>query len=205
MVEATLGFLNENVTKWQSIAKIGEVKNKLAEVYAGIENTAMTQLEAQVNMGKVKLELKRVISQKADILNDLIEVYAQMTNKPQLAQAMADSATDLYRMRNDDMMRKVKLIIGAAVENQEALVAEYGMTAEQITDLQADYDRFMEVTGQPREYQIKSGVATTSLDELFAQATDLLSNQLDGLMKIFKRRDTAFYNGYEKARTLVEL
>lgn len=205
MVETTLGFLNENVTKWQSIAKIGEVKNKLTEVYAGIENTALTQLEAQVNMGKVKLELKRVISQKADILNDVVEVYAQMTNNPQLAQAMADSATDLYRMKNDDMMRKVKLIIGAAVENQEALVAEYGMTAEQITDLQADYDRFMEVTGQPREYQIKSGVATASLDELFAQATDLLSNQLDSLMKIFKRRDPALYTGYEKARTLVEL
>lgn len=205
MVEATLAFLNENATKWQSIAKIGEVKNQLSDVNQSIDHAAMDQQQSQISMGKVKLELKRTISVKADILNDLIEVYAKVNNKPALSQTMSDNASDLFKLKNDDMMRKVKLIIDAATEHQEALVAEYGMTAEQITDLQADYDRFLEINGQPREYKIKAGVATATLEELFSQASDLLNNQLDSLMKIFKHRDPAFYAGYEKARIVVDI
>lgn len=204
MVDATLSFLDNNAATWQSVAKIGEVKNKLNDVSQSIDAAAEVQQKAQINIGKIKLELKRTISEKADILNDIVEVYALMNGDETLAQTMADSASDLFKMKYDDMLRRVKLIIDSATENQEALVAEYGLTAEQITGLQADYDRFLELNGQPREYQIKSGVATLTLDELFTEASNLLDNQLNNLMKIFKRRDSSFYNGYLKARMVVD-
>ncbi|MCF8337914.1 MAG: hypothetical protein K9I74_08020 [Bacteroidales bacterium] len=60
------------------------------------------------------------------------------------------------------------------------------------------------INGQPREYRIKSGVATQELDALFDQADDLLNNRLDNLMKIFVNRNPNFYNGYEKARMIVD-
>lgn len=204
MVEATLSFLDANAATWQSIAKIGEVKNKLGEVNLAIDAAAETQLQSQVNAGKMKADLKRIIAEKADILNDMVEVFALMTGDQILAQQMADSASDLFKLKNDDMLRRVKQIIGAAIENQEVLTAGYGLTAEQITDLQADYDRFLELNGLPREYRIKSGVATLTLEELFTEANNLLSNQLDNLIKIFKRRDPNFYNGYLKARMVVD-
>ncbi|MBE0651752.1 MAG: hypothetical protein IH595_13045 [Bacteroidales bacterium] len=204
MVEATLSFLDNNATIWQSIAKIGDVKNKLNDLNQAIDNAAENQQQAQVSIGKIKAELKRTISEKADILNDLVEVYAQMNGDETLAQTMADSATSLFKMKNDDMLRKVKQIIDAATQNQEALTTDYGMTAEQIAGLQADYDRFLELNGQPREYQIKSSVATTSIDALMEEAISLLNNQLDKLLKIFKNRDLNFYNGYQKARMIVD-
>ena len=108
------------------------------------------------------------------------------------------------KMKNDDMLRRVKTIIDAAVQRQEELVADYGLTAEQITNVQADYDRFRELNGQPREYRIKSAVATQSPEELFTETNNLLTNQLDNLMKVFKRRDPNFYNGYLKARMVVD-
>lgn len=204
MVEATLSFLDQNAATWQSVAKIGEVKNKLGEVNLAIDGAATNQQQAQVNVGKIKNELKRTIAEKADIINDMVEVFALMTGDQKLAQQMADSASDLFKLKNDDMMRRVKQIIEAATKNQQPLTAEYGLTTEQIADLQADYDRFMELSGQPREYQIMSGMATLSLEELLAEANNLLSNQLDNLMKIFKRRDPNFYNGYLKARMVVD-
>lgn len=204
MVEATLSFLDENAAKWQSIAKIGEVKNKLGEVNLAIDGAAEEQQMAQVHVGKIKTDLKRVICEKADIMNDIAEVYALMNGDEKLAQTMADSASDLFKLKNSDMLRRVKQIIDVVVDKQEELIAEYGLTAEQVTGLQADYDRFLELNGQPREYQIKSGVATLTLEELFAEANNLLANQLDNLMKIFKRRDPTFYNGYLKARMVVD-
>jgi hypothetical protein len=58
--------------------------------------------------------------------------------------------------------------------------------------------------GRSREYSIKRGVATQSIDDLVKQGLDLLYNQLDNLMKIFKRRDPQFYHGYVLARTIVD-
>jgi len=204
MVEATLSFLDENAAVWQGIAKIGEVKNKVSAVNEAIDSSAEAQGQSQVNVGKIKVELKRTICEKADILNDLVEVYALMKNDQKLAQQMGDSASDLLRMKNDDMLRHVKLIIEAATKNQQELIDQFGLTAEQIADLQADYDRFLELNGQPREYQIKSAVATLSLEELFTELNGLLSDQLDNLMKIFKRSNPAFHNGYLKARMVVD-
>lgn len=203
MVEATMHFMDGHLAKWQSIVKIGEVRNNLGAVYQAIEVAGMEQLQSKVNTGKIKLDLKRTICEKADIMNDIIEVYAQMTGDKKLAQKMSSNASDLFRLKYDDTMRQVKVIIEAAVENQEVLTAEYGLNAEQISGLQADYDRFMEMNGQPREYQIKSAVATLTLEELFAEANNLLVNHLDNLLKIFKRRDPSFYNGYLKARMVV--
>jgi hypothetical protein len=204
MVETTLSFLDENAATWQSIAKIGEVKNQLSQLNLEIDNAAEEQQQSEVFVGKIKTTLKRTICEKADILNDIVEVYAFMSANEMLAQTMVDSASDLFKMRNGDMLRRVKQIIDAAVVNTEQLVAEYGMTAEQVTDLQADYDRFLELNGQPREYQVKTSVATLTLTELFNQVNDLLTNKLDNLMKVFKRRDPTFYSGYLKARIIVD-
>lgn len=204
MVEATLTYLDGKPTLWQSIAKIGEVKNKLGEINLAIDKAAEEQQQAQVHIGKIKLALKRTISEKADIVNDLVEIFATMTGDEALAQQMADSASDIFLMKNSDMLRTVKQIVKAATDNGEALIAEYGMTAEQVTGLQADIDRYLELNGQPREYQVKSAVATLSLEELFTEASNLLTDQLDNLMKIFKRRDPNFYNGYLKSRMVVD-
>jgi hypothetical protein len=58
--------------------------------------------------------------------------------------------------------------------------------------------------GQPREYRIKSSMATQELETLFDQADDLLNNRLDNLMKIFVNRDPDFHFGYRKARMIVD-
>nr|WP_321356083.1 hypothetical protein [uncultured Draconibacterium sp.] len=203
MLDDTLAYLDTRSTLWNSIAKIGEVKNKLTQLSLAIDTSAMQQEQSKVTLGKVKAELKRTIADKADVLNDVVEVFALMNGNEKLAEKMADSASDLYRMKYDDMQRRVKVIIDSATEHQEELIAEYGLTAEQVTDLQNDYDRLNELSGQPREYQISSAVATQTLEELFTEVNNLLENQLDNLMKVFKRRDAAFYMGYEKARMVV--
>lgn len=204
MMDATLTYLDENSALWQSIAKIGEVKNKLGSLSLAVDAAAMQQEESQVLVGKIKLALKRTICEKADIVNDVVEVFAIMNGNEKLAEKMADSTSDLFKMKNDNMLLRVKLVIDNAVNYKADLIDGYGLTDEQIVDLQADYNRYLELNGQPREYQIKSGVATQNLEELFTEANDLLTMQLDNLLKVFKRRNPNFYIGYLKARMVVD-
>ncbi len=84
------------------------------------------------------------------------------------------------------------------------LINEYGASEEQITDLKMDLDEFLTMNGMPRAYRIASDVATQDLKNLFVEANDILTNKLDRIMKIFKRSDLNFYNGYLAARVIVD-
>lgn len=204
MLDTTLAFLDENPDKWQSIAKIGDVKIQLTDISQQIGTKAEEQETSQLAIGKMKVALKRTMAQKADILNDQVEVFAIVTGNAELAELMSDSLSSLFRMKNDDMTRRVKLIITSARENQESLVPDYGVTEEQIADLENDYDSFLEINGKPGEYRVKSRMATLGLEDLFTEANHLLTDQLDNLMKIFRRRDPNFYQGYLSAREVVD-
>jgi len=204
MMDATVAYMDEHAAKWQEVAIIGNVKNQLDGLLDAIAEAAETQAQSQVTYGKTKLALKKTIAVKADILNDLVEVHALMEGDDELARQMSDNKSELYRLPYEEFFMKVKFIIQKATELQEALSAEYGMTAEQLTGLQSDVDQLLALNGKPREYQIKSGVATQSLEDLFSQTNELLTGKLDNLMKIFTNRDANFYAGYQRARMIVD-
>ena len=204
MIESTLAYLDDHADVWQSIAKIVSTKTQLSQIDEEIDATAKTQEENNVTIGKTKLALKKSIAQKADILNDLVEVFAEVEGNDELARAMSDSKSTLLNMSYNNLILRVKLIIEKATANQTVLTTEYGLTKEQLTDLQNDVNRLLEIIGEPRVYQVKRSVATQTIEELFNEANDLLMNRLDKLMSIFKNRNSNFYYGYQKARIIVD-
>lgn len=204
MVDSTLNYLDEKVSVWQSIAKIAVAKTELSQVYEFIESSAEMQEATKATIGRTKIALKRSIATKADILNDVVEAFANFEGNDELARKMSDSKSALLKLPYDELILRVKMIIEQALANKGKLVAEYGMTEAQVTDLQNDVNRLLEISDQPRAYQIKRGVATQEIDQLLAKADDLLNNQLDKLISIFKNRDVNFYNGYQKARMIMD-
>ncbi len=204
MHDAVIAFLDGQPEKWSSIPKIVVFKTELSTVNLAIEQSQESQLAAQVFVGESKQQLKKTIALKADVLNDAAEAFAVVTGNAELESKMAASYSDLNEMRNNDFIPKIKEVIAEVETHKEVLVAEYGITEEQIEDLKADLDRFLEVNGEPRAYKIASTQATKNLAELFSEAHDILTTKLDKVMKIFKRRDPNFYNGYLAARVVVD-
>jgi len=203
MQEDVLAYLNTNVQKWNSIPIIGNIKNELNEVNSGIDTKLKEQTEARVFMGKNKAQLKRIIAEKADILNDQVETYASLNGDLALEAKMRASMSDLINLKNEQFVVKIQEVVTEVENHLEPLSAEYGVHEGQVADLKNDLDTFMDMQGMPRAYQISSVMATKSLDELFKQAHDVLQ-KLDKVMKIFKRRDANLYNGYQAARVVVD-
>jgi hypothetical protein len=203
MFDTVVTYLDTNVALWSSIAKVGEFKNAFSDVLSQIDEAQFAQQEAQVFLGKNKKQLKSVVAQKADILNDGIEAFALVTGKAKLEQKMATSYSELNRLRNADFAPAIKAIVKAAENHMEAL-ADYGVTTEQVESLKTDFDGFLAINGQPRAYRVASVQATKDLALLFEQANDILDNKLDKVISIFKRRDPNFYNGYQAARVIVD-
>jgi len=205
MFDTVLSFLDTNSDKWSSIPKVGEFKNQFSVVVAQISDAQQAQQDAQVFIGKNKTQVKSIVAQKADILNDSVEAFALVTGNVELANKMAASYTELNRMRNADFVPAIKAIIGATEDNLEVLQPEYGVTTEQVDGLKSDFDEFLAISGQPRAYRVASVQATKDLEQLFDEAKDILDNRLDKVMSIFKRRDANFYNGYFAARIVVNI
>ncbi len=204
MMDSTLLFLDTNASKWSAIAKVGEFKTELSVVNGKIEVAMKSQADAQVYVGKNKTQLKHTIAAKGDVLNDALEVFADISGDFELALLMTDSESSLFRLKNEVFIVRIKLIIEKAILHKDVLTTEYGVTEEQITDLQMDTDQFLTMNGMPRAYQIISNVATKDLISLFTEADDILNNKLDRVMKIFSRRDESFYNGYLASRIIID-
>ncbi len=204
MYDAVSSYLDSKSALWASIPKVGEFKNQFSGVITQIETVQYAQQEAQVFLGKTKTQIKSVVAQKADILNDTLEAFALVTGDEKLRVKMSATYSDLYKMRNADFAPAVQAIIAAAETNSEVLTTEYGVANEQIEGLKTDLDEFLAINGQPRAYKVASVEATKSLELLFEEADDILNMQLDKVMSIFKRRDPGFYNGYIAARVIVD-
>lgn len=202
MQETVSSFLDENAEVWNTIPKITEFKTQLDDLNTAIDTSAQAQLDAQVYLGKSKSQLKRVIAQKSDMLNDAIEAYAGVEGDSALEQKMADSYTDLYRLRNTDFGIKIQEIVKEG-NGRVTELAPYGVSADQITDLKADIDNFLVMNGKPRLYSVQMTQATEDLSTLFKQVADLLELRLDKVMKMFKRRNANFYNGYVASRSII--
>lgn len=202
--DAVVIFLDDNVLKWNTISKVGEFKNDFELNNTQIEAAQVAQHDAQVKLGKNKKQLKKIIADKGDIVNDALEAFAGVTDNHELESKMASTASQLNHLKNEDFVVSIKEIVTEVTNHKDALIAEYGVTDAQITDLQTDLNGFQNILGKPRAYQISSIQATKDLESLFKESDLILKTKLDKVMKIFKRRDTNFYNGYLAAREIVD-
>nr|WP_321454144.1 hypothetical protein [uncultured Carboxylicivirga sp.] len=203
MFSVVLIYLNNHASVWSVIPKIGSLKTEFESLLAVIEQKVVEQDQAKTYLGLKKKDLKRLIADKADIMNDQVEAFALIEDKPELALRMDQSKSDLIELKNEMFIDKVDEILVETEKYIKPLSSEYGVTVEQIKDLSIDLDNFKGLNGMPRKYQIDSIVATKDLVILFKECNDLLKNKLDKLMKIFKRRNASFYNGYLAARRIV--
>lgn len=203
MYNTVVSFLDSSSALWSSILKVGEFKNQFTDVVVQIDTAQYAQKQAQVFLGKNKTQLKSVVAQKSDILNDSLEALAVVTGDKKLENKMSTTFSELFKMRNADFIPAVKIIIDAAEAHLEVL-SDYGVTTEQVEDLKTDFDGFLEIYGQPRAFRVASVQATKDLELLFTEANDILENKLDKVMSIFKRRDPGFFNGYQAARIIVD-
>lgn len=203
MLNAINNYMDEHEDKWNSIARLATTKSTLAQILEDLELAQTAQAEAKATFGKSKLALKKAIALKADVVNDLLEAFALTEEDYELARKMRDSTSSLYRLPYSAFFIRVKTIIEKATELKDVLTNDFGMQAEQLTNLQQDFNRLLEINGKPRAYQIRLSIATNKISQLLSEANDI-TRQMDKLISIFKDKDPNFYHGYKKARMIVD-
>ena len=202
MIESTNKYLDSTTGVWSAIPIVTNYKIRLSTAIDALKSAAQEQEAAKVFIGGSLQDLKITIAEKMDILDDILEAYAEDTENAEL-QAQADnSKTDYIRLPNEDFETKVKNVI-SLLEANVGEMADYGLTQDQIEDAKISFGTYQDKRGIPRSYQVASKQATQTIEELMKEADDML-DKLDKVLKRFRRSDARFYVGYEAARTIVD-
>ncbi|SMD32753.1 hypothetical protein SAMN04488029_1104 [Reichenbachiella faecimaris] len=202
MAQATNAYLDANAAVWSAIPIISNYKTTLIQAIQGIQEASLKQESSQVFISASLRELKQQIAQKMDILDDILEAYAADTENAELLSKSSNSASDYFRLANEDFEIKTKNVIDL-LDGHVAEMADYGMSADQIEEVKTSFAIFQDKRGVPRSYQIQSRMATEDLAALFDEVNKTLA-RLDNVLKRFKRSNPAFYVGYDAARHIVK-
>ena len=66
-------------------------------------------------------------------------------------------------------------------------------------------EEYKQLIGKPRSILNTKYVALDTIDQLFDEGNALLKDKMDNMMLIFRERNPEFYNGYKRARTIVDM
>jgi len=110
-------------------------------------------------------------------------------------------ASDFIRFSQTQRIAVCTTILGEARNNTEAL-ANNGITAEKINELETLLNNYKTVYTKPREMVVSKTAVTEALETQFRLAGDILKNQADRLARQFKTTNAGFYQEYRKARVI---
>lgn len=106
-------------------------------------------------------------------------------------------------LRDVELPERLTYLTDLLTSHLKAL-ADYGVTKAQVTDLVTSIEDFRELVGQPRLKRSQANVAKKAVEELVESAVAVLNDQLDKVMLQFQFSNATFYEGYKKARVIVD-
>lgn len=203
MVVAVQRYMDNSTATWTRVPVITRYKNEL--------DTLVVQIDEQTSAGQAdskpltrdKNQLKEAIALKASILAGALYAYAEESGNTALVEKANIPTSAVTRMRDAEVPAQITSFI-ATLRAELANLADYGITEDQVVELETSVDDFRPLVGQSRLVQSAGAIAARELGALVQAATTLLDQRLDKVILQFKLSDPGFYEGYNRARVIVD-
>ena len=149
-----------------------------------------------------KTALRNTLDNITNTVLQTSKAWALSINNNTLAAEFDYSLSDIERIKDDTIQGFCNYRIQIVNQNLPAL-ADYGIDATAVTAWQDALTAYVNVLESPRVAINTRHLHTQKLKELFSQTQDLLTQQTDPLMVVFKLSDPTLYNGYKQARIII--
>ena len=200
MARAVQDALGNNTSIVGSVPAFGNAKTELDQVIQEIDGMMQTQIRKVTSADKTKA--MNLALDVAIVVIGAARAYALKEDKPSMAALFNYSRSELVKMRDTQLVNTLTLVHDNAVTMLTQL-ADYGITAAQLTQLQtltADYNSLLSA---PRANILAKSVATQGLATAFEKMDGVLA-RLDNLAVSKRSSEAEFYNTYTAARKIVD-
>jgi len=156
--------------------------------------------------GKVaaKDEAEDSMAMATVIVSSGLVALAKSKNNVQLKDAAHIMESRFRHSRPTEQLNTAKLTYDLAVANKEDL-AQFGITSAMLDDLKARIAAYETAVKEVSSGMAERSGARSAVSDLFVQADEVLKDELDRMMQIFRVTDPEFYNDYRSARVIRDL
>ncbi|WP_430404113.1 hypothetical protein [Fluviicola sp.] len=194
--------LTANQAIWNGVPAFVSAVSLFENNLTVLDTKFSEQSTAMTGVTKEKQELLNRLSEEMILVHNALYLLGKETNSIILQERNRISKSDLVRMTNG----KAK-VHGNDLKNDLQVYGSelevYGITAVFISQLIAKIDTLPELIESSRIALLRRKGATRVIEELESKLTEILRDQIDRMMLIFKTDHPAFVLDYQNARTRV--
>lgn len=176
-----------------------------------LDTLARRESEPLVGIAQDKGSLKRAMCEDALPLTGALRALAVELSDGELRGLADVTLSDLVARRDRDCADCCESITEKAEANQEKLVADYGISDDQLDKFAALVEAFDAAIGKPKSAISRRKKIAESIKVAIKEIDDFLGETLDGLMTTFRERQTdtpvkkarrALFDSYTEARRI---
>jgi hypothetical protein len=203
MYWAVLEVLNKFRQVWESIAMFVTVENEFRTAVTRIQETSKAAGAStnEITAGKNHTVNGFVVALYK--VTSLMSVFATRTGNHELKSKVDYTESELSDMRPGELLGAAEEAL-EIIETYQTQLAGYGLEASDVETLRQSAGSFTNTASAPRAAITARKSAGTLLKPQFADAGNLLKEQLDSLMEKFRGSHPAFYEEYWNARQIID-
>ncbi|MGD8778325.1 MAG: hypothetical protein PVH88_05115 [Ignavibacteria bacterium] len=204
MFNAVDVLLQENSSTIEAIPMITTSHEKFTGVINDIRNkdNELNSVAAGKTAGKENAEddmIDAIIP-----VTSVIYAYAKINNLEDLKAVVKVTPSSLKLLRDNDLLNRAKFINDKVAELITELV-DYGITEEILSQLNSKVQAYIDALADKETGFAERSAARKNLSSLFDKANEILKEELDNLMELFRESNIDFYNQYISARVIKDL
>lgn len=187
--------------------------NKIPNFKKGIDRLEEITNELEILSVEQGTDITGITDNKGDVQGNLsdttvdvagaVYTYAMSINDKDLMAKVNFTPGLIPDMNGGDLIIAAEVVLAEAKKVAPLLLADNGISAEDLTEMETLITLYKEVKPAPRVARVDHASATERIRLLFLEMTQLFRGTLDRLAVQFKKKDLDFYLKYRAARNIV--
>jgi hypothetical protein len=203
MFNTVAAYMEQNQSIWTGTKAVSDAVAELKAGIAAIDAKGGKQQSPTTGAADDKSHVREGFESKIFELSDQLSALAAVKKDANLAAQAALTRSGLAKLTDDQLEETGKRVAGLTTANMAAL-ADYGVTAADVTALNALTTQFHSAKSAPRAAIAGRAGETATLPDLLTSTTAILRDRLDKLMTKFRTANAEFVAGYQSARVIVD-
>ena len=203
MFKTVDGYLAQKSAVWSGmpplVVAVDQFKDKLAAIDAAAQKQETPLQGATGDKNQARDALEDVLFLTCEALG----VLAHTTSDNELKALTDVTPSSLDKLDDEELGNRATTVLARANAKKTELAA-LQVTQANIDELDEALQTFQAAKAKPRTAVVERSVQTKSLSSLIREGGNILRDQIDRLVNLFRRPHPEFVAGYRSARVIVD-
>lgn len=203
MFKTVAGYLDQNASVWSGMAPLATAVQQFQQKIGAIDTAAQKQETPVSGATGDKAATRDDLEDVLFLTCEALGVLAHTTGDHDLQALVNVSPSTLDSLGDEELANRASNVLARANARKTEL-ATMQVTQANIDELDQALQDFQAAKAKPRTAVVERSVQTQSLSSLLREAGNILRDQIDRLVNLFRRTHPEFVAGYRSARVVVD-